>query len=99
MIWLEGLLLASCAATIAGSDVETASRTVRTLIAGAVAASLVAVEKIVETFLLQPSTGDALACCGATRIGIHMPDVNAVGSMYALFACRRFWLACSRSQW
>jgi O-antigen ligase len=99
MIWLEGLLLAWCAATIAGSGVDTASRTVRTLIAGAVAASLVAVETIVETFLRQPSTHDALAVLGATRIGIHMPDVNAVGSMYALFVVPAFWLACSRPRW
>ena len=99
MIWLEGLILAWCAATIAGSGVETASRTVRTLIAGAVAASLVAVEKIVETFLLQPSARDALAILGATRIGIHMSDINAVGSMYALFVVPAFWLAWSRSRW
>jgi len=99
MIWLEGLLLAGCVVTIAASDAETASRTVRMLIAGAGAASLVAVEKIAETFLLQPSTRDALAVLAATRIGIHMPDINAVGSMYALLVVPAFWLACSRPRW
>src|SRR5262249_31683790 len=67
--------------------------------AGGVAASTLAIGKIVETFLQESSTRDALAVLSATRIGIHMPDINAVGSMYALLVVPALWLAFSYARW
>lgn len=99
MIWLEGVALAWCGAAIAGGAAATASRAVGMLIAGGVAASTLAIGKIVETFLQESSTRDALAVLSATRIGIHMPDINAVGSMYALLVVPALWLAFSYARW
>jgi hypothetical protein len=98
MIWLEGLFLAWCVSWIAGAGAATAARAGRMLMTGAVAASLFAAATVLEVFLQQPSARDALAVLGATRIGIHVPDVNAVGSMYALFTVPAFWLAHSRKR-
>ena len=101
MVWIEGLFLAYLADLTLRQRPEMSDQFCRMLLAGVSGASLFTVTRLADAFLRYqlslPSTLDALS---AVRIGIHTPDINAVGSLYALFvvpallsaiALRRFW--------
>jgi hypothetical protein len=94
MVWLEGLCLAYLADLMLRRRPEIADRLCRMLIVGASGASVFAVTRLVDELIRRqlslPSTLDALS---ATRIGIHTPDINAVGSLYALFVVPALWSA------
>ena len=94
MIWIEGLLLAYMVDLMLRQHRAEADRLSRALLAGIVGASLFTVYRIVEIVAEQHGSARAiLASLAMTRIGIHSPDVNAVGSLYALFVVPALWSA------
>ncbi len=94
MVWLEGLVLALIACLTLRQAPAVGERACRLMVIGAAAAALLTANRLTEVFFrneqsLQRTT-DLLA---GVRIGIHAADVNAVGSLYALFIVPALWLA------
>ena len=99
MIWIEGLLLMYMVDLMLRHNRAEADGLSRVLLAGVVGASLFTVYRIVAIVTEQHGSVRAtLASLSMTRIGIHSPDVNAVGSLYALFVVPAFWSALVRGR-
>jgi O-Antigen ligase len=94
MIWLEGVVLARVAEIAIRRTPATSGRVCGMLIIGGTAASAFTLTRVAEVYLRHAGslrdTTDALA---TVRIGIHAADINAVGSLYALFVVPAFWSA------
>ncbi len=94
MVWLEGIVLAYVTYLTLRQAPRSAERICRMMLIGAAAASLFTANRLTEVFLRNQlslrTTSEILA---GVRIGIHASDVNAIGSLYALFAVPAFWLA------
>jgi O-antigen ligase len=101
MIWLEGLFLAGLVDLTLRQRPETVDRMFRMLLAGVFGASLFTVNRLADVLVEHEfSFRSALDALSATRIGIHTSDVNAVGSLYALFAVPALWSAIAlRRYW
>ncbi len=96
MVWIEAMFLGYFADLTIRQQSAASERMSTILIAGAFAASLFTIDRLANTLLLHHlsvrSTLDALS---TSRIGIHTPDVNAVGSLYALFVVPALWSAAA----
>ena len=99
MIWIEGLLLVYVVDLMLRQHRAEADGLSQVLLAGVVGASLFTVYRIAEIVAAQHGAVRAtLASLAMTRIGIHSPDVNAVGSLYALFVVPALWSAIVRGR-
>ena len=101
MVWLEGIVLAYVTYLTLRQAPRAAERICRMMLIGVAAASLFTANRLAEVFLRNQlslrTTSDILA---GVRIGIHASDINAIGSLYALFAVPAFWLAMTdRRAW
>jgi hypothetical protein len=101
MVWIEGLFLACLVEVTLRERPEAVDRMFRMLLAGVFGASLLTVNLLADVLVQhQLSFRSAQYALSGTRIGIHTPDVNAVGSLYALFAVPALWSAIAlRRYW
>jgi len=94
MVWIEAMFLAYFADLIIRQQSATSERISTILIAAAFAASLFTVDRLANILVLHHmSVRSMLDALSTSRIGIHTPDVNAVGSLYALFVVPALWSA------
>jgi O-antigen ligase len=94
MAWLEGIGLAFAAYLTLRQAPGAAERMCRMVLIGVAAASLFTANRLAEVFLEdQRPVRATLTALDGHRIGLHVPDINAVGSLYALFVVPAFWLA------
>ena len=99
MVWLEGLLLCCVVDLQLRQEPGSRDRVCRVLLLGIVAASTFSAYRLAEVYLRgQRTIRDTLAMLATARIGIHMSDINAVGSLYAMFVVPTLWLAFTRRQ-
>ena len=101
MVWLEGIALAYVTCLTLRQAPRAAERICRMMLIGVAAASLFTANRLAEVLLRNQlslrTTSDILA---GVRIGVHASDINAMGSLYALFAVPAFWLALTgRRAW
>ena len=102
MAWLEGIFLAYVTFLTLATTPGAGERICRMMLIGAAAASLFTANRLAEVFLEEPRPFRAtLEALEGHRIGLHVPDINAVGSLYALFVVPAFWLAVTsmRAWW
>jgi O-antigen ligase len=101
MVWMEGLFLAYLVDVTLRQRPEAVDRMFRMLLASVFGASLFNVNRLADVLVQnQLSFRSALDGLSASRIAIHTPDVNAEGSLYALFAVPAMWSAIAlRRYW
>jgi O-antigen ligase len=85
MLLVEGLLLLLIVADVCARDVAQRDAVLRVMVAGAAAAALLNVVRIVTVAVRHEDSGRALVGLFAnTRVNIHFGDLNAAGSYFAM---------------
>jgi O-antigen ligase len=92
--WIEGLALAVCAECLLRGDARAARWVMPALLAGATGAAVTTWIRYVQISLRQPHpVSAALQFLQSPRINTLYTDVNAAGSLYAMYLAPAVWLA------
>lgn len=101
LVWIEAIVLAIVTAILIDGDEILATRVLRISIVGISAAATLNNVWVIEAWIERHfSVTAALNALSGVRLGLLAPDVNAVGSLYALFAVPALCMATSnRRRW